>query len=143
MSYSKFNLEILENLVNTQYGDYGGLVQVDRSDSYDFNELCEEKGVNMEKYFLVGIHFGSSSLKNVSSDNSFYCFALLLDKKKYGSSFDEISKYLEENQNVADIKSVNFKINFADLAKCMKRFNAGFVSSITNHIDVYNIQEEL
>ncbi len=71
MGYSKYNLEILENIVNTQYGDFGGLVQVDRSDSYDFYDLCEENGVDMEKYFLVGIHFGSSSLQNVSGNNSF------------------------------------------------------------------------
>jgi hypothetical protein len=142
MSYNKFNLEILENIVNTQYGDYGGLAQIDRSDLYDFHELCQEKGVNMEKYFLIGIHFGSSSLKNVSVDNSFYCFALLLDKKKYGSSFDEIVRYLNENQNIADIKSVNFKITYSELAKCIKRFNIGIVSPITSHIKVSNIQEE-
>lgn len=143
MGYSKYNLEILENIVNTQYGDFGGLVQVDRSDSYDFYDLCEENGVDMEKNFLVGLHFGSSSLQNVSGNNSFYCFVLLLDKKKYGGSFDEISKYLAENQNNADIKSVSFKITLADLAKCMKRFSVGFVSPISNHIHTYNIQEEL
>ncbi len=143
MSNKKFSLEILEDLVKTQYGDYAGLVQIDRSDLYDFNELCEAKGVDMKKYFLIGIHFGSSSLNNISGENSFYCFALLLDKQKYGSSFDKIAEYLNENQNIADIKSVNFKTTFTEIAKCMKRFSVGFVSPITDHIKISNIQEEI
>lgn len=77
MSYRKFNLSILENIVNTQYGDFGGLVQIDRSDLYSFSELCKEKGIDMEKYFLLGMHFGTSSLTNVGNDDSFYCFALV------------------------------------------------------------------
>lgn len=143
MSYSEYNLEIIENLVNTQYGDYGGLAQIDRSDSYDFNGLCKEKGVDMEKYFLIGIHFGSSSLTDIKKNSSFYCFALLLEKEIYGSTFDEITKYLKENNNVADIKSVNFKITYSELAQCIKRFHIGFVSPISNHIKTANIQEEL
>ena len=143
MSYSEYNLEILENLVSTQYGDYGGLVQVDKSDSYNFNELCRKKGVDMEKNFLIGIHFGSSSLTNLEKGSSFHCFALLLEKKVYGSTFDEITKYLKENKNIADIKSVNFEVTFSELAKCIKRFHIGFVSPISNHIKIGNIQEEL
>lgn len=143
MKNNKFNLEILEDLVSTQYGDYGGLTQVDKSDLYDFYDLCEDKGVSMKKYFLIGLHFGSSSIQNIQGENSFYCFALLLDKKKYGSSFDEIASYLNENENFADIKSVNFKVKFSELAKCIKRFSVGFVSPISKHIKVSTIEEEL
>lgn len=143
MSYNKFNLEILENIVNTQYADYGGLVQVDRSDMYDLNKLCEEKGLDMKKYFLLGVHFGTSSLSNVGKQDSFYCFALVLETKKYGSSFDEISKYLTENGNKAEIKSFDFNVTYTEFAKCIKRFHVGFVSPLSKYIEVANIKEEM
>lgn len=143
MSYDKFNLNLLENIVNTQYGDFGGLIQVDRSDSFDFYKLCTDKGIDMKKYFLVGVHFGTSSLKNVSKQNTIYCFVLLLETKKYGNSFDEISKYLEANDNKAEIQSFDFQVTFQELAKCVKRFHMGFVSPLSKHIDNFTIKENI
>lgn len=141
MSYEKFNLDLLANIVNTQYGDLGGLIQVDRSDSFDFSKLCEEKGIDMKKYFLLGVHFGTSSITNVGKQDSIYCFVLVIETKKYGSSFDEISKYLEKNGNHADIKSLDFKVTYQELAKCIKRFHLGFVSPLTKYIDKFEIKE--
>lgn len=141
MGYEKFNLEILEKTVNTQYGDFGGLIQVDRSDTYDFNKLCSEKGIDMNKYFLLGVHFGTSSLTNISKQDSLYCFVLLIETKKYGNSFDEISKKLLENGNKADIKSFDFKVTYQELAKCIKRFHLGFVSPLSKYIDEFSIKE--
>lgn len=93
--------------------------------------------------FLLGVHFGTSSLTNVEKQNSFYCFALVLEKKKYGSSFDEISKYLAENGNEAEIKSIDFSVTYAEFAKCIKRFHVGFISPLSNHIKIANIKEEM
>lgn len=142
MSYNKFNLNILEKIVNTQYGDFGGLIQVDRSDTFDFNKLCEEKGIDMKKYFLIGIHFGTSSLTNVGKQDNFYCFALVLETKKYGNSFDEISKYLIQNGNKADIKQFDFQVTYSEFAKCIKRFSVGFVSPLSKYINEAKIKEE-
>ena len=141
MSYDKFNLEILDKIVNTQYGDFGGLIQVDRSDTFDFQKLCDEHGIDMKKYFLLGVHFGTSSLSNVGKQDSLYCFVLVLETKKYGNSFDEISKYLDNNGNKAEILSFDFKVTYQDLAKCIKRFHLGFVSPLSKYIDEFKVKE--
>lgn len=143
MSYEKFNLNVLENIVNTQYGDFGGLIQIDRSDTFDFQKLCVEKGIDMTKYFLLGIHFGTSSLTNVSKQDSIYCFVLLLETKKYGKSYDEISQYLQNNNNKADIQSFDFQVTFQELAKCVKRFHLGFVSPLSKQINTFKIKENM
>lgn len=143
MSYEKFNLEVLENIVSTQYGDFGGLLQVDRSDTFDFQKLCTEKGIDMKKYFLLGVHFGTSSLTNVSKQDSLYCFVLLLETKKYGNSFDEISEYLKNNNNKADLQSFDFQVTFQELAKCVKRFHLGFISPLSKHISEFTIKENM
>lgn len=143
MSYRKFNLSILENIVNTQYGDFGGLVQIDRSDLYSFSELCKEKGIDMEKYFLLGMHFGTSSLTNVGNDDSFYCFALVLEREKYGNSFDEISNYLSNNENKAEIKQYDFSVTYSEFSNCIKRFSVGFVTPLSKYIKTANIEQIL
>ena len=94
MNTLEFNLEAVKNLVSTQYGDLGGLIQVDGHDSDGITMLCKDHGLDTDKYFVIGFKLTESTTTGIGQRGSALGKGLLLSKEKYGSTFDEIKNKL-------------------------------------------------
>lgn len=141
MRTSNFNLKILENLVGTQYGDMTGLIQIDGHTSLsELYKLCEENGVERDKYFLIGFGFSDFTTGGVGIHGKAHCTVLLLDKSKYAQSFDEIKEQLIINPKVDVIKRT-FEVNYSDFKKYIKRVDALMMTEMANYISEMNIIE--
>ena len=82
MRTNNFNYEILEDLVGTNYGDMTGLIQIDGHMSLsELYNLCEENGIDKDKYFLIGFGFSDFTTNGVGSHMEklivLYCFLKL------------------------------------------------------------------
>lgn len=135
------NLEILKSIVGTNYNDMFGLIAIDSHSGTDLFTLCEDHGINMEKYFLLGFGLSEFTLSGIGEENSVYCYVLLLDRSKYGRSYDEIQQAISGLENV-DIIKKSFEIKYTDLKKYIKRFDFMTISTMGDHISEMNIIEE-
>lgn len=133
------NLNILKGLVNCKYNDLEGLISIDKSDS--FSTLCEEYGINRDEFFMLGFGLSEFSLNGIGKSGKVSCYVLLLETQKYGHSFEDIKKNIQDVESVDVIKK-SFKIPYSELGRYIKRFNFMALSGISEHIPVINIKEE-
>lgn len=141
MTTTDYNLEIIKGLVSTQYGDFGGYVQIDGHFGSDLSKLCEDQGVDMDKYFLIGFGFGESTIDGVGRRNSVYCRALVLEKKKYGNGFDEIKQTLASKNGKAKAKQLHFSMEYTSFTKYIKRFDFMVATKLTRHISELDVED--
>lgn len=141
MNTNDYNLEIIEDSVSTQYGDYGGYIQIDGHSGADLFKLCEDHGVNMDKYFLIGFGCGESTIDRVGQRDSVYCRAWVLETSEYGNTFDEIKKALDARGGRAKAKQVHFSVKYKDFTKYIKRFDFMVATKLTKHISDLDIEE--
>ncbi|MGF1587160.1 MAG: hypothetical protein ACFCUM_17710 [Bacteroidales bacterium] len=136
------NLTVLNELVGTQYGDMTGLIQIDGHNNVSelFN-LCREKGIDMDKYFLIGFGYYNSSTSGIGRNEDADCNVLLLEKEKYGSSFDEIKNNIKNIETV-DVNKVHIKVKYSEFGKYIKRIDSMMFSELGNHLKNVNIIEE-
>jgi hypothetical protein len=139
METNNYNFEIIKSIVRTQYGDYGGLLEIDGHNGADLFKLCEDHGIDMKKYFLIGFGFGESSTNGIGNYGKIYCSALLLDSNIYGDTYDLISKYLMNNNNKVRINRISFYVKYSDLGKYIKRIDAMVVTKLSQHINNFEI----
>lgn len=141
MNTGNYNLDLIKDLVRTQYGDYGGYIQIDGHSGADLFQLCEDHGIDMDKYFLIGLSAGEQTTNGVGKREKLYFMALVLETAECGSTFDEIQKYLELNNGKAKAKKVRFDVKYADLGKYIKRFDFMVATKLTQHISELEIEE--
>lgn len=131
---NKVNLTIIEDLVGTQYGDMTGLIQIDGHNSVsELFSLCEEKGIDMEKYFLVGFGYSDFSTDGIGNRDNAQCSVLLLEKVVYGGSFDEISNNLKKSNNIKLIRK-RFELKYTDFKKYIKRVDTMLLTELSSYI---------
>jgi hypothetical protein len=141
MTKSDYNLNIIESLVSTQYGDYGGYVQIDGHSGADLFKLCEDHGVDMDKYFLIGFGFGESTIDGIGRKESIYCRALVLETSKFGNTFDEIKESLAVKNGKAKAKQFHFSVKLKDFTKYIKRIDFMVATKLTKHISKIEIED--
>ncbi|AGC78252.1 hypothetical protein LX97_02954 [Nonlabens dokdonensis] len=142
MNTNNYNLELIEDLVRTQYGDYGGYIQIDGHSGADLFKLCNDHGIDMDKYFLIGLSAGEHTTTGIGKREKLSFMALVIETAEYGSSFDEIQKNIELNNGVAKAKKVHFNVNYSDLGKYIKRFDFMVATKLTKHISEIEILED-
>lgn len=140
MITKEYNLEIIEDLVSTQYGDYGGYIQIDGHNGADLFKLCEDYKIDMGKYFLIGFGFGESTFDGIGRREIVLCRALLLETNKYGNTFDEISEKIKELNGSVKAKQIFFEVEYKTLYKYIKRFDFMVTTRLTKYITSINIQ---
>ena len=128
------NLNLIHKMVRTQYNDVEGLISVDFHEMNYLYKLCGDHEIEIDKYFPFG--FGIIDVNNNS--DIIMCQVLLLEKEKYGKSFDEISSSLKTLKSVDVIKK-SFTIEYKELFKYVKRIDFMCVSEIGNYINSMNI----
>lgn len=141
MNKSNYNLKLIESLVSTQYGDYGGYIQIDGHSGADLHQLCEDHGVNREKYFLIGFGCGESTINGVGQSNKIYCRALVLETSKYGNTFDEIQKSIAAKGGKTKAKQIHFLVDQKIFTKYIKRFDFMVATKLTAHISDIEVED--
>lgn len=136
------HFELLEDLVGTKYGDLTGLIQIDCHDNIsDIYELCAENGIERDKYFVIGFGISEFTTDGVGKQGDVTCSILLLDKEKYAGSFDEIKSQLLKNPTVDVIKKSVY-VDYKDLGKYIKRFDALLLTEMGKYIKEINIMDD-
>lgn len=134
------NYNILKNMVSTKYKDMEGLVSLDALFKPDLYDLCNDNGIDMEQYYLLGFGIGDVSLVNLKDHSNVFCTVLLLEKSKYGNSFDDISSRIR-NEKQVDVIKKSFSVEYACLGKCLKRFDLMALTDMGDYISSMNIIE--
>jgi hypothetical protein len=119
-----YNLDLIMQEVGTKYGDLGGVMQLDGHDGpIAFSNLCKDHGIDMNKYFLIGISGYEEAILGIGASDSILITAWLLEKYKYGKGFDEIRENILNDNGVVTIEKKNFTVKYTDIGKYMKRFS--------------------
>ena len=141
MNIREYNLDLIEPLVRTQYGDYGGYIQIDGHGGADLFKLCEDHGVDIEKYFLIGFSCGEHTTGGIGKREKVYCSAIVLETKEYGYSFDQIKQKLNSSNGEVKAKQITFEVNYRDFGTDIKRFEFAVATKLTKHITEVKIKE--
>jgi hypothetical protein len=132
------NVDLVKELVHAKYGDFKGYISIDNMDHAGVYQMCKDNGIDMEKYFLISFGLSDEAALGIGSHKNVHCMALLLEKDKYGSSFDEIVSNVKDLEAVDVIKE-GFFIEYSNLRKYIKRFSFSAVDRICDHIKKINI----
>jgi len=141
MNKNDYNLDLIEPLVRTQYGDYGGYIQIDGHSGADFFKLCTDHGIDMNIYFLIGFSCGEHTIGGIGKRDKILCSALLLETKEYGNNFEDIKKNLENNNGRVKAKQISFDVKYSDFGKYVKRFDFMVTTKLTKYISEIKIKE--
>lgn len=141
MNTENYNLDLIKNLTRTKYGDYGGYIQIDGHSGADLFQLCEDHGIDMDKYFLIGLNCGENITGRIGQGHKIHCSAILLETKEYGNTFDQISENLASKEGKAIAKRISFEVKKSDFGKYVKRIDFTVVTKITKHISELKIKD--
>lgn len=130
------NLEILEEITGTQYNDNKGLISIDFHDPSYFSQLCRDNEIDTAIYLPIGFGFMYGDYKS----DILTCRVLLLDRRKYGRTFDGISQQIKSLKMI-DVIQKSFDIKYMDLFKYIKRIDFMTLSKISENINSLNICE--
>lgn len=134
------NTRILEEIVSTQYNDLRGLIAIDQHSGSELLSLCKDNGINKDEYFFLGFGLSEFTINGIGEFDSVYCKMLLLEKSKYGNTFDEINRNIR-NLSSVDVVKKCFSIKYSDLGKYIKRFDFVALSEMSGVISSMNIIE--
>lgn len=137
---NKFNTSAIEQEVSTQYEDFGGVIKIDGCEgSIDFFTMCQDHGIDTDKYFLYGITLYDGGCDGICGGRyvdvkgaSVEVAVYLIDKQIYGSSFDEICRY----QGKIKLIKKEFEMAYSEWKNYIKRLSIGVVSPLSKEIDV-------
>lgn len=128
---NRFDLDVIDKVVSTQYNDYRGFVAIDQhGDSRNLFSMCKDHGIDIDQYFLYGMEFYDS--EPVGALGCFRIKVFLIDKATYGQSFDEISQYVGEIK----LTTQDICVPYAKIRDYIKRISIGFVGPISENIQV-------
>lgn len=72
------NIDILKEVVGTQYNDMMGLISIDSKTGGEiFWNLLKNHGIDPSKYFLVGFGLADSTILGVGARDQLTCTVLL------------------------------------------------------------------
>ena len=141
MNTADYNLGLIKGFVTVQYGDYGGYIQIDGHSGADLFQLCEDHGVDMDKYFLIGLGAGEQTILGIGKSEKLSFTALVLETAEYGNTFDEIQNHFQSNNGQAIAKKIHFAVKYEDLGKYLKRFDFMVATKLTKYISEIEIAE--
>ena len=134
------NIEILKDLVSTQYNDMKGVIAIeDHGINPSFSGLCKAHGIDTKEYFLIGFVVSSYNVIAPTSENAAVtCKVLLLEKEKYGSNFDEIEANIRKEDST-DVVEKTFSVTYKELGEYIKRLDFLAVTDMSANISKVNI----
>ncbi len=108
----------MKSIAHTKYEDWKGFVSIDENVDNGLFRLCENHGIDTNRFFVVGFGLSHWNGLGISETDSVHCTVLLVDMDIYGNSFDQIAA----NTQVEATKK-SFWVPYTDIAKAIKRFS--------------------
>ncbi len=116
-----------------KYRDFEGHFSVDFLDLNGEERLLKLLEVNRDEYYLIGIEFGTATIRGVES--TFHVTALCLDRTRY-PGFDSAVAEISKNGGIADVEEFSTTLNFEEFFSLFKRFGGMlYRKGIANHIE--------
>lgn len=134
--------ELLDEHVGTQYHDYKGLIEVDTHGGTDIFSLCEDNGIDMEKFFVIGFGLSEFTIQGIGRQDQVGFKVLLADREKYGQSFDSIEQRVISDGGKIIVTKRTFYIPYSSLGKYIKRFDFLVVNNMRSRLSVIEVDEE-
>lgn len=133
---NRFNLSIIEKVVNTRYNDYRGFSAIDQhGDGRDFYLLLEKLDLDKYKYFIYGLEIYES--EPVGKHDRLLVNLYLIDMDIYGNSYEKICHY----PGTIELIKKRIAIPYEELGNYIKRISIGVVSPISAEITVSPIED--
>lgn len=133
------NYLITEEHAHTQYNDLQGIISIDGRDGPgSLLSLCEDKGIDMNKYFILSFSLSESTIRGIGLKDAVNCTVYLLEKKKYGKTFDEIRAKINSLESV-DVIHKSFSMKYSELTKYIKRYNFMAITAMGDYIKKMNV----
>lgn len=136
------NLNILRAETSTQYNDLRGAVSIDFHNGItQLHDLCKDLGVDLEKYYPVGLGFSEFTTSGVLQKEYVYGHILLLNKEKYNAdNFDNYEQMLN-GVDIVELEKFRFEMPIKEIGKYIKRFNISAISRLGNIMRNINVVE--
>jgi hypothetical protein len=113
-------MEFIKKLTGVKYGDYEGFASVDTHSGTELINLCEQKGIDLNKYFPIGFNIHESER---IGHEKIYLTVYLIDTNLAGANYDEIEKYIRNNSGNISLIKKSFQIQYSELPSCIKRYD--------------------
>ena len=104
----------------TQHGDYTGHVSFDGHDGPMLHQLCKDFGIE-DKYFPIAFELYEHSLRVIPYDNETEITVYMVNKDEAGSSFDEITEHIRNNEGRAKVTKIGISLTYTELSKYFKK----------------------
>ena len=129
----------LSEYVDTQYSDARGFLEMDSHDGsfLAFYDIAKNKGEDLSGYFIIGFRLADHSIRGVGL-HGLNISLILLDKSRYGNSFDEIEGYIKKNKGVVDVETRTIPMSSADIAQAFKRVEMIVLGGMDKSIEKIN-----
>ncbi len=134
--------ELLDEHVGTQYHDYKGTIEIDAHSGTDIFKLCEDNGIDMEKFFVVGFGLSEFTIQGVGQQDQVGFKVLLADREKYGQTFDDIEQEVISNAGIISVTSRTIYIPYSTLGKYIKRFDFLAINHMRDRLTTIEIEDE-
>lgn len=132
------NLELLKNVISTQYNDMKGLAAIDGHDRSYLNSMCSDHGVNLNEWCLIGLELYDSE---PIGTEQLTVYAYLIKKVDDSESYDDLKERLTHMDNV-EIHKKSFRLSYEELGRYIKRINIGVLSELPNYIKSAHFVED-
>mgnify|MGYP003152187677 CR=1 FL=1 len=134
--------ELLREHVGTQYHDYKGHIEVDTHGGTEIFKLCEDNGIDMEQFFVIGFGLSEFTTQGIGKQDQVGLKILLADKEQYGQSFDEIEQQVSSDGGKIVVTKKTIYIPYSTLGKYIKRFDFLVVNHMRDNLTEIEIDEE-
>lgn len=119
---------------SAQYNDMTGTAAVDWHSASDIQQLAASKGIDIKRYFSIGVAFSGVPPK------SFTIYAV--DKNVVGNDYDTIDAYARANEGRIPIVEFHFSAKWEEIAKYMKRLEVVLLTKMNSMKSFYTLDSE-
>lgn len=133
----RFNTSLLEGEVSTQYTDMKGLAAIDGHEMTYLYQLCRDKGINMDEWYLLGLEIYDSE---PIGGHDLTVTVMLIEKASKDESYDDLAKRIQQQPYIPVTKK-SFTMPYQELGRYVKRLSIGMVSDMSQYIHAINFVE--
>ncbi|MUP39430.1 MULTISPECIES: hypothetical protein [Labilibaculum] len=135
------NLKLINNYVNTKYGDIRGVIEIDGFDNISsIYKLCEDHRYKTDDKFIVGFGLEETTTNGVGRKEQVVCNILFLFQSEYGDNYDEIKAKLIRKDKLK-VHKKSFLISYTDLNKYIKRYDFMAITEMLNGVRQIEVED--
>jgi hypothetical protein len=134
-------MNYLEEHVNTQYGDYRGIVSVDTHSGSELFKLCADFGIDTKKNFPVGFKIDEETFSGIGeNDEGLYVTVFTVDIELLGNH-DTIESEILKNGGRLIVRENELTIPYEYLGKYFKRLQLLVINDFKSKVKKLEIKD--